>query len=329
MRTWVHVDGSTSPRFDRHGYVTGLDKDGTFLTDFRRYLDDARARNILVFPTLWNGAVVNQQNKSLLEGLITSPAKLDSYLDHALTPWVRAVRGHPALGGWDIINELEGVIIPGRSSAEPCYDTRFLRGSTAGFAGSLYRAEDLLRFINWQADAIRRADPQALVTAGSWRQWSQSDAFGGRNLYTDHCLVTAGRRARGTLTFYSTHVYSVLELFFWPDAAFLHEMEDYRLDKPLVLAEFSQVGGAGWTITDQFLWAYQKGYSGAWSWQAVGTGSGSDSLETQVRGINTLKNCDNQTEGGRVPIDIRTRHPVSGDVFCIWRLLCWALAWFC
>ena len=37
-------------------------------------------------------------------------------------------------------------------------------------------------------------------------------------------------------------------------------MEEYRLDKPLVLAEFSQVGGAGMTITDQFLWAYRKGY---------------------------------------------------------------------
>jgi hypothetical protein len=48
------------------------------------------------------------------------------------------------------------------------------------------------RFINWQADAIRRTDPTALVTAGSWRQLSQSGAFGGLNLYSDDCLVKAG-----------------------------------------------------------------------------------------------------------------------------------------
>ncbi|KAL8576152.1 hypothetical protein ACOMHN_027807 [Nucella lapillus] len=326
MRTWIHVDGGTSPHFDSRGFVTALDKDGTFLNDFRHYLDDARARNILIFPTLWNGAAVSTQNGSLLEGLITDPSKLDSYIDHALVPWVRAVKDHPALGGWDIVNEMEGVIIPGESSQQPCYDTRFLKRSTAGFAGRLYRAEQLLRFVNWQADAIRRVDPTALVTAGSWRQWSQSqsDALGGRNLYTDHCLLTAGCRAQGTLTFYSTHVYAILDLLFWPDAAFLHQMRDYALDKPLVLAEFSQVGGAGMTITDQFLWAYQKGYSGAWGWQAIGMGQGSDSLQTQVKGINTLKNINNQAEGGRVPINI---HNHSGCSF--WWLLCWLLGWFC
>ena len=54
----MHIHGATSPQFDSNGYVTGLDNDGSFLTDFRRYLDDALARGILIFPTLWNGAYV-------------------------------------------------------------------------------------------------------------------------------------------------------------------------------------------------------------------------------------------------------------------------------
>ena len=57
--TWVHVDGRTSPHFDVQGYVIGLDKEGTFLADFRRYLDDARAKNILVFATLWNLSLIH------------------------------------------------------------------------------------------------------------------------------------------------------------------------------------------------------------------------------------------------------------------------------
>ena len=84
---------------------------------------------------------------SLLQGLITDAAKLQSYIDHALVPWVEAVKDHPALGSWDVVNELEGVIITGERRDEPCFDTRFLRWSTAGFAGELYHAEDLLRLV--------------------------------------------------------------------------------------------------------------------------------------------------------------------------------------
>ena len=61
------------------------------------------------------------------------------------------------------------------------------------FAHSLIH--EYCRFINWQAEAICRADRQALVTAGSWSQNSQTDQLGKKNLYTDHCLVTAGGKA--------------------------------------------------------------------------------------------------------------------------------------
>jgi mannan endo-1,4-beta-mannosidase len=57
----VHVHGAVSPAFDSSGLVTGLDRDGTFIDEFKQYLDDALARNILIFPTLWNGAVVQDK----------------------------------------------------------------------------------------------------------------------------------------------------------------------------------------------------------------------------------------------------------------------------
>ncbi|KAK7466633.1 hypothetical protein BaRGS_00037290 [Batillaria attramentaria] len=82
-------------------------------------------------------------------------------------------------------------------------------------------------------------------------------------------------------------------------------MSAYSLDKPLVLAEFSQAMGGDLTSPDQFTWAYTRGYSGSWSWQAVGEGAGSDSLATQLKGMGVLKDKDNQTEGGRVAINIR------------------------
>lgn len=82
---------------------------------------------------------------SELGGLITVESKLQSYIDKALKPWVQAVKDHPALGGWDIINEMEGIIKAGEYNSEPCFDTRPLGGSGAGWAGGGYRAQDLLR----------------------------------------------------------------------------------------------------------------------------------------------------------------------------------------
>jgi hypothetical protein len=58
------------------------------------------------------------------------------------------------------------------------------------------------RFINWQAAAIYEADPQALVTAGSSAQVTNTDNFGKFNFYKDECLVKAGNK-------------STVSVFFW------------------------------------------------------------------------------------------------------------------
>ncbi|KAK7466636.1 hypothetical protein BaRGS_00037293 [Batillaria attramentaria] len=281
MRTWVHIHGATSPQFDGSGHVTGLDRDGSFIEEFKQYLDDAQQRGILIFPTLWNGAVVQEADK--LRGLIKDTNKLQSYLDHALIPWVKAVKDHPALGGWDIINEFEGFINPEIHDSEPCFDTTFLRNSGAGWAGKLYTAKELQRFVNWQADAILRTDPHALVTAGSWSQKSQSDQWGDKNLYSDHCLTLAGGKANGKLNFYSTHAYA-WQGNFPSDSVFKHSCSDYKLDKPLVVAEFMEKdnSGAGMNDAQMFTYIYTHCYAGAWVWS-------DDTESAQAAGIRALK----------------------------------------
>ncbi|PVD25442.1 hypothetical protein C0Q70_13098 [Pomacea canaliculata] len=289
MRTWVHIEGATSPKFNSSGYVTGLDSgDGSFLKDFIQYLDDAKQRNIFIFPCLWNAAV--KQNHDNLNGLITDMSKLKSYLDNALTPWVKAVKDHPALGGWDIINEMEGELTPGVHNSEPCFDTTFLVNSGVGWAGNLYTAEQFLRFINRQVAAIRHADSTALVTAGSSAQRAQVDQtqWNDRNLYSDTCLVKAGQESLGTLTFYSTHTYD-WQGHFSQDSPFKHSFADYHFDKPLVVAEFNSVHGEGMTIEQMFHYVYDHGYAGAWSWHAQADGSDTDSTDTQMRGIAALR----------------------------------------
>ncbi|KAK6195089.1 hypothetical protein SNE40_000587 [Patella caerulea] len=301
IRVWIHVEGVVSPHFDNNGYVTGLDERGTFIAEFKEYLHRAQHYNILIFPCLWNGAK-KQEHKHLAE-LILDTSKLQSYIDKALIPWVQAVKDEPALGGWDIMNEFEGEIIPNSHSNEPCFDTTFLLNSGAGWAGGTYSAHELLRFINWQADAIMRADPGALVTAGSWNARDNTDRLNTHNLYSDNCLRKAGGRWNGILNFFSSHSYA------WGGhydefSPFRHNFSEYGLSKPFVIAEFNQVSGEGMDITEQFQWAYDKGYSGAWTWHLHADGSNTDSTANQLRGLKYMKDKNDQSKGGLVAFTV-------------------------
>lgn len=79
-----------------------------------------------------------------LDGLIKDEDKLQSYLDNALIPMVKALKDEPGLGGWDIINEPEGEMIP-EASENPCEDTAALSDSGMGWEGKLYSAKDIQR----------------------------------------------------------------------------------------------------------------------------------------------------------------------------------------
>ncbi|XP_046582031.1 mannan endo-1,4-beta-mannosidase-like [Haliotis rubra] len=302
IRVWVHIEGAVTPHFDASGMVVSLDQKGTFISDIKKYLRKALEYNILIFFCLWNGALA-QNDHFKLDGLIKDEAKLQSYIDNALIPWVKAVKDEPSMGGWDIINEMEGEIKPNLANAEPCFDTKFLLNSGAGWAGQKYTAEEFLKFINWQVDAIRQVDPQALVTAGSWEARDNVDKWGGFNLYKDECLVKAGGKKMGTLTFYSSHTYSWQGKYseFSP---FKHVFADYGLKKPLVVAEFNQVSGAGMDIVDQFKHLYTSGYAGGWTWHAKADGANSDSTANQMRGLLSLKGKVDQTEGGQIPLTL-------------------------
>ena len=79
----------------------------------------------------------------------------------------------------------EGFVMIGQSNSNPCYDTRLLSGSDAGWANTYVPMHRLLSFMNKQIAAIKRADSKALVTIGSWNERTQTDQFGYRNHYKD------------------------------------------------------------------------------------------------------------------------------------------------
>lgn len=81
-----------------------------------------------------------------LAGLIKNTTKLQSYIDNALIPMVKNFIHEPGLGGWDIINEPAGEMIPGVASDNPCEDTSALENSGMGWAGELYTPLEMQRY---------------------------------------------------------------------------------------------------------------------------------------------------------------------------------------
>ncbi|KAH3796485.1 mannan endo-1,4-beta-mannosidase-like [Dreissena polymorpha] len=298
IRIWVHVVGVNTPQFNDTGHVVGP---GANLTrDLQDFLWEARSRNILVTFSLWNGAALT---KALpLYSVLTDRSVLQSYLENALTPLVRALKSEVGLGIWEIINEPEGSMQMGMDDKEqPCYDTSTIHiWDGADWTGLGIPLKDILAFVALQADTIHKEDPKALVTVGSWTYKTISDQLSRRNFYSDKCLQeVAGGSVTARLDLYQIHTYDTLHLYL-PHDPFMVNASVYKLEKPVIIGEFSQKRGASMTSPGQFNWAYYHGYSGSWSWSALGSDDAADSLEVQESGIRSLQNKNEQNFGGRV-----------------------------
>lgn len=301
IRIWLHCAGESTPRFDGAGYVSGTDGSNTLIRDLQRFLDVAYNNNILVFIVLWNGAT--QPSGRMLD-LLSDVSKLYSYVDNALIPMVNGLKDKVALGGWEVMNEPEGLVSAGQTNSNNCFDTRPLTGSGAGWVNTFIPMQNLLRFINVQNAAIKQADPKAVTTLGSWSERSQTDRYGYRNYYTDSCLIAAGGNAQGVIDFFQMHTYS-WEGQYSTTSPMRVSNAEFGLNKPNVVGELSQDGGDGRDITVMFDWAYNQGYAGIWTWQANGGGYHSDDFNTQARGLQFIRNRNNQNLGGRVAINLQ------------------------
>ncbi|KAH3732183.1 endo-beta-1,4-mannanase [Pelomyxa schiedti] len=262
LRYWLFVEGYSIPEFDSNGYVIGTDAAGTLISDLRRYLWTAQEQGITINFCLWNGAVLTNPNAI---NLFSDTAKLQSFIDNALVPIVKALSNETAMMTWEIINEPEGSVQIA-SDSEPCFDTIPLLGSGAGWTGVNLPMKNILQFVSMQTSAIHSADPKALVSVGSWSEKAMTDNWGYRNYYKDECLNKFGL-SKATLDYYQLHSYDWQGK--WNEhAAFVQSKADYGLDKPIVVAEFDEESGGGMTIEAMYDYVFDHGYDGAWAWTA-------------------------------------------------------------
>lgn len=258
VRWWLHVNGLHSPEFTK-GKVSGPGSQE--IKNLKLALDLARERNIALILCLWSFDMLqpnamsrnHDRNKQLLEvGEYTQ-----AYIDNALIPMVKAVKGHPAILCWEIFNEAEGMAIdiawggwtPVRTKFEPY----------------------IQRFINMTAGAIHRTDSNALVSNGCWAFKVMTDIKTSRknkNLYSDDRLINAGKDSLGTLDFYMIHYYDWAKEEYSP---FHHPASYWELDKPIVVGEFPAKGPyKGIDSKAAYDSLYHNGYAGAISWTWTG-----------------------------------------------------------
>jgi hypothetical protein len=262
VRWWLHTDGSVTPGYT-NGQATPISQ--TDIAAVKSILDAAYAANVAVDISIWSfdmltgGADIPIANNM---NLLTNATDRQAYITNVLTPLVTALKGYHGLYSWEVFNEPEGMTTQ--------------NGWTKAAGGEEIDESVVQTCVNWFADAIHTADPNALVTNGAWTFLANSDVVG-TNYYSDAALLAAGGKSKGTLDFYQVHYY---DNWGTPGGAekvspFQNQESYWGLTdgKPLVIGEFwaidTYANGTGTVIPSANLYTtlYTEGYKGAWAWQ--------------------------------------------------------------
>lgn len=253
MRLWLHTNGQYTPEF-KGSDVVGPGEGA--IDDLKTILDLAHKYDVSLMLCLWSFDMLRiyEDRPHLHErtfDLLSQQSKTNLYIKNSLIPMVKALKGHPAIGAWEIFNEPEGM------------------SEEFGWDGFLHvPMSNIQRFVNQTASAIKNTDPDVLVTNGAWSFMALSDNVdepNAKNYYSDKELIEKGGKENGTLDFYTVHFYP--RHFGENLSPFHNSPGHWGLDKPIVVAEFYTQDTHG--IPHEYLYnnLYDQGYAGALVWQ--------------------------------------------------------------
>lgn len=273
VRWWLHTDGAYTPQWTAavDGALVSSPGDRT-IEDMQHALDIAAEYDILIVFSLWSFDMLydNDYRKPPTKDnyrLLTEDVVLQSYIDNALVPMVRALNGHSQLLAWELFNEPENMTESWFPKQKQFY------------GGPVPTLERLQRVQALMAAAIhktaRAQNQHALVTTGSKSLAKyNSDVARGINLYRDDRLIAAADGdTDAVFDFYAPHYYNN-ENRNGAWSPFHRHISYWQVDKPVVIGEFhveDLENPEGLRIQGKDLCKTLKenGYAGNWAWQWI------------------------------------------------------------
>lgn len=273
VRWWLHTDGSYTPEWEMLDSERMVSSPGAqLIADMRKALDIAAEYEIYLVFSLWSFDMLknNSYRKPPTQDnyrLLSEDKVLQSYIDNALVPMVRALNGHPQLLAWELFNEPENMTEAWFPQQKDFY------------GGPVPSLERLQRVQALMSAAIHKTAKQqnqvALVTTGSKSLGKyNSDVAGGINLYRDDRMIAAAEGdSDAVLDFYAPHYYNNENQHgYW--SPFHRSIEFWQVDKPVVIGEFhleDLENSEGVRVKGRDLCRVlkQEGYAGGWGWQWI------------------------------------------------------------
>jgi len=296
MRLWLHTNGANTPQFDANGVVIGPGTNA--LADLRQILDLAQQSRVGLILCLWSfdmlGAQYGANVVARAKLMLTDVTARTAYIQKSLIPMVTAVKGHPGIIAWEVFNEAEGMSNEYGWTGYDHVPMQTIQTFVNVVAGAIHRTDPSAKVSTgaWSFIALSDASFPALTGAQAQPQTLSDSAkrdiedafsahynmsvpadtilakFAGENYnyYRDDRLVAAGGDVQGTLDFYMVHYYS------WAGTAlspFHHGYAQWKLTKPVVVAEFFAQTTFGVATQNLYRVLYDSGYAGAQTWQWI------------------------------------------------------------
>lgn len=266
-RVWISCNGDVQPNINTDGTVTGVS--AQFWANLDDFFASAKENGIYIMATMMSfDHTKNTYNKyQSWRNMLNDQAKVKTYCDNYLVPFVNRYKTNPYLMSIDISNEIEWV-------AE---DASNMKCSYAV----------LQRFVAMCASSIhnnpRTDGSTVLVTLGSaatkWNgtkmrkgsngPWSQNNSDG--NKWSDAALKAQYNQANAVLDYYSPHYYSWIDE--WYSNPFERTPTDFGIDEKPVLIGETPAGNPGkpnMTVLASYEALKKNGYQGHFPWTSNG-----------------------------------------------------------
>ena len=206
IRLWVFSEPNRLLTKGLDGQILGVHY--RVFRNLQAILELATHYGVRIVLTLFNGALVRSREDC---NLFSKLDQLNALASRVVGPLAAALKGYESLAMWEVANELGGILDTTQTAGHTyCTDVTAaaVRCPGSANAGGWNEAcrlpiQQLQRFVNVLAAAIKQADRHHLVTLGAWSFCVSSEIRYGttrtKNLWADECLRQAGGMQNGTI----------------------------------------------------------------------------------------------------------------------------------